>query len=138
MAGRRVYRFLCGLLGAAFVLVGASSLFGFFAYHAPGSDVMLPTGPIGFYFIAFSGIALIGWGGCLLGDAKRPEFGRSVGTATAIALVLGAVIRMVAWLLGDYHVFPGDALRAEAAFFLVLALAFVWLRPPASNQAAEA
>jgi hypothetical protein len=136
--GRRVYRFLCGALGAAFVLVGATSILGFFAYHSPGSDVMVPTGPIGFYFVAFAGFALIGWGGCLIGAAKRPEIGRSVGTATAVALVLGAVIRMSAWFVGDYYVFPGEALRAEATAFLVLALAFLWLRPPASAAVTEA
>jgi len=138
MAGRRVFRFLCGLLGAAFVLVGVTSVFGFFAYHTPGSDVMVPTGPVGFYFVAFAGFALIGWGGCLLGAAKRPELGRSVGTATAVALVIGALIRMAAWFVGDYYVFPGPALRAEAAFFLILALAFVWLRPPAAEASTEA
>ena len=136
--GRRVYRFLCGLLGAAFVLVGATSILGFFAYHSPGSDVMVPTGPIGFYFVAFAGFAMIGWGGCLLGAAKRPEIGRSVGTATAVALVLGAVIRMAAWFVGDYYVFPGEALRAEATAFLILALAFLWLRPPAPAVVSEA
>jgi hypothetical protein len=136
--GLRVYRFLCGLLGSAFVLVGATSILGFFAYHLPGSDVMVPTGPTGFYFVAFAGFASIGWGGCLIGAAKNPEIGRSVGTATAVALVLGAVIRMGAWFVGDYHVFPGEALRAEATAFLILALAFLWLRPPERTAAAEA
>jgi len=137
IVGIRVYRFLCSLLGVAFVLVGATSVFGFFAYHAPGSDVMVPTGPIGFYFVAFGGFALIGWGGCLLGAARRPEHARSVGTATAVALVVGAVVRIAAWFVGDYYVFPGGALRAEAAFFLILALAFVWLRPPAPDSSAS-
>jgi len=136
--GRRVYRFLCGLLGAAFVLIGASSILGFFAYHSPGSDVMVPTGPIGFYFVAFAGFAMVGWGGCLIGAAKQPEIGRSVGTATAAALVLGAVIRMMAWFVGDYYVFPGGALRAEATALLILALAFLWLRPPARTAVSEA
>jgi hypothetical protein len=126
------------LLGSAFVLVGATSMLGFFAYHSPGSDVMVPTGPIGFYFVAFAGFALIGWGGCLIGASKHPEIGRSVGTATAFALVLGAVIRMTAWYVGDYYVFPGEALRAEATAFLILALAFLWLRPPVRAAAGEA
>lgn len=91
---------------------------------------MLPTGPTGVYFVAFAGFAMIGWGGCLIAAAKRPEIGRSIGTATALALVLGAVIRMLAWFVGDYYVFPGAALRVEATAFLILALAFLWLRPP--------
>jgi hypothetical protein len=131
IVGSRVYRFLCALLGVAFVLVGVTSVFGFFAYHAPGSDVLVPTGPIGFYFVAFGGFAMIGWGGCLLGAARNPEAGRAIGTATAVALVIGAIVRIAAWFVGDYYVFPGGALRAEAACFLVLALAFLWLRPPA-------
>jgi hypothetical protein len=32
-------------------------------------------------------------------------------------------------------VFPGSVLRAEAALFLILALAFVWLRPPRAGEA---
>ena len=126
------------MLGAAFVLVGATSIFGFFAYHWPGNDLALPTGPTGVYFVAFAGFAMIGWGGCLIAAAKRPEIGRSIGTATAVALVLGAVVRMVAWFVGDYYVFPGAALRGEATAFLILALAFLWLRPPAPAAGGEA
>ena len=74
----------------------------------------------------------------MIGAAKNPEFGRSVGTATAVALVLGAVIRMGALFVGDYYVFPGEALRAEATAFLILALAFLWLRPPERTPTAEA
>jgi hypothetical protein len=51
-----------------------------------------------------------------------------VGTATAFALVLMALYRILGWLMGDYA-YLGDVLRGEAVFFLVLALAFVWLRP---------
>ena len=120
---------LCGLLGAAFIATGLVSIVGFLASHAPGSEVIVPTGPVGFYFVAFAGCALLGWGGCLVGAARRPESGRAVGTATAIALVALAAVRMTAWFVGDYHVFPGELLRVEAALFLILALAFTWLRP---------
>jgi hypothetical protein len=123
------YRFLCGALGGLFVGVGLVCFAAFTAYHAPGSDVAVPTGPTGFYFVAFTGCALVAWGGCLLGAARRPEGGRSVGTATALGLVMCAVYRMLAWVVGDYYLFPGEVLRAEAALFLILALAFVWLRP---------
>ena len=73
--------------------------------------------------------ALIGWGGGLLGASRDPSSGRAIGTATAVALVLSAVYRMVAWIVGDYYVWLGDASRAEAAVLLLLALAFVWWRP---------
>jgi len=71
----------------------------------------------------------VAWGGCLLGAARRPREARAVGTATAVGLVMCGVYRMLAWVVGDYYVFPGGVLRAEAALFLVLALAFLWLRP---------
>jgi hypothetical protein len=130
MRSLRVYRFLCGLLGGLFVLTGVAAVGGFFAYHMPGSDPAIPTGPVGFYFIAFSGCALVAWGGCLFAAARHPESARGIGTATAVGLVLAAVCRMAAWIVGDYYVFPGELLRAEAAAMLVLALAFIWLRPP--------
>jgi hypothetical protein len=53
-----------------------------------------------------------------------------VGTATALALVFSAVYRMAGWVVGDYYVWLGDLPRAEAAILLILALLFVWLRPP--------
>ena len=65
----------------------------------------------------------------MLGAARRPASGRSVGTFSALALVLMALVRIFAWVMGDYA-YLGDALRGEAVIFLLLALAFVWLRPP--------
>ena len=44
--------------------------------------------------------------------------------------MLSAVYRMAGWVVGDYYVWLGDLPRIEAAIFLVLALLFVWLRPP--------
>jgi hypothetical protein len=135
MAGLGAYRFLCGALGGVFVLVGLTCFAGFIAYHAPGSDVAVPTGPTGFYFVAFAGCALVAWGGCLLGAARRPREARSIGTATAVGLVMCGVYRMLAWVVGDYYVFPGGVLRVEAALFLILALAFLWLRPLPQGEA---
>ena len=134
MASLRAYRFLCGALGGVFVLTGLTCFAGFIAYHAPGSDVAVPTGPTGFYFVAFAGCALVAWGGCLLGAVRRPEGARAVGTATAVGLVMCGIYRMLAWVVGDYAVFPGGVLRVEAALFLIVALAFVWLRPPRPGQ----
>ncbi len=124
------YRVLCATLGGRFVWVGLLAFGGFFAYHLPGSDPALPTGPTGFYFVAFSGCALVAWGGCLIGAARRPEGGRAVGTASAVGLVLCALMRIVAWNVGDYYEWAGDLWRVEASIFLVLAMAFLWLRPP--------
>jgi hypothetical protein len=129
MDSLRAYRFLTGSLGIAFILFGLMLVLSFFGYQTPNSTPSIPTGPVGFYFVAFSGCALVGWGGGLLGAARRPRGGRTVGTASAVALVLMSVVRMVAWLIGDYQAWLGDLPRGEAAFFLLLALAFLWLRP---------
>jgi hypothetical protein len=126
---QRVFVALCAVLGAAFVAVGLLSLFAFLRYQVPGQTGVLGLGPIGHYVLAFLGCALVGWGGSLFAVLRRPELARSVATATAVALVLSAVYRMIAWVVGDYAA-VGNVLRVEAAVFLLLALALVWLRPP--------
>ncbi len=68
--------------------------------------------------------------------ARQPETGRAIGTSTSFALVLMAVYRMVGWVVGDYYVWVGDLLRAEAGVFLLFALAFLWLRPAKAVVAA--
>ncbi|UCE86871.1 MAG: hypothetical protein JSU66_03825 [Deltaproteobacteria bacterium] len=126
------YRALCGLLGIPLILLGVGLVLGFFRAMAPGGEPpgpLVPLGPNGLYYMAFLGTALVGWGGGLVGAMRQPETSRSVGTATAVALVLSAGYRMLAWFLGDYY-FLGEILRVEAAILLLLALAFVWLRPP--------
>ena len=125
----RAYRFLSGSLGIAFLLFGLMLTLSFFAYQQPGSTPNIPTGPVGYYFVAFAGCALMGWGGGLLGAARRPEYNRTIGTVTAFVFVLMAVVRMMAWVVGDYYVWLADVPRIEAAVLLLLALAFVWLRP---------
>ena len=87
-----------------------------------------PIGPQGYYFVAFSGSCLVAWGFCLFG-AARGAGGRAIGTATAIGLSLGAIYRLLVWTLGDFW-WMGDTPRVEAIVFLVIALAFLWLRPP--------
>jgi hypothetical protein len=126
----RGYTILCAFLGALLCVVGLFFFVQFFRFHAPGGLglPLLPMGPNGHYFVAFTGSALVGWGGALLGAARHPETSRAVGTATIVALVMSAVYRMVAWVVGDYAVL-GSLPRAEAAGFLLLALGFVWLRP---------
>jgi hypothetical protein len=125
----RPYAWLCGSVGVLMVIAGLLLFVSFVGYHAPNSEPGIPTGPVGFYFVAFSGCALLGWGGSLLATARQPRSGRAVGTATAFALVLSALYRMLGWVVGDYYVFAGELLRVEAGVFLLLALAFLWLRP---------
>jgi hypothetical protein len=134
-----VYRIQCGLLGAAWLAVGAGLFTMFFAYHSPGGrgeGLFATMGPQGHYLAAFAGCALLVWGVLLLAAARRPHEGRAVGAATALGLVLCAAYRMVAWIVGDYAA-VGDLLRIEAAVFLTLALGFVWLRPAPPTRPAR-
>ena len=133
----RAYQILCGVWGVFLALAGAVSFMGFFAFHAPDSQAgVLPVGPNGAYFMAFTGCALIAWGGCLVGAARRPTAAPFVATASVVGLVLAALYRMVAWIVGDYASL-GNVLRVEAAVLLLVALAFVWLRPAAAAPEAQ-
>jgi hypothetical protein len=123
------FRVVAALTGASFVVLGAVLFLAFFAYQRPGSEAPLPMGPLGHYFAAFAGCALVGWGGALVAGARDAATGRMLAPATALALTGLALYRMVGWFMGDYYALAGDLLRYEAALFLVLALAFVWLRP---------
>lgn len=123
------YRVLAGTLGVAFVVFGLVLTATFFGYQRVGSTPAVPTGPVGHYFVAFAGCALIGWGGGLIGAARSPVANRAVSTATVCALILMGAVRIVAWAVGDYHAWLGGLPRLEAAFFLLIALGFVWWRP---------
>ena len=129
------YRVVSGALGTLLLLSGFAFFIGFFRSQVLYSTPAIPTGPVGHYFVAFTGCALVAWGGGLLGVARDPSSGRALATATALALVLSAVYRMAGWMVGDYYVWLGELPRGEAALFLVLALAFVWLRPRAGATA---
>ena len=127
------YRILAGIVGAAFAAGGAALFASFFAYQRPGTEAPLPGGPHAHYFAATAGCALIALGGALLAGAARGELSRSLGTASALALVLLALMRMLAWFSGDFYG-AGDLPRIEAALFLAVALAFVWLRPSRTQR----
>ena len=126
------YRVLCGVLGAGLVLGGVVFGLGFLGAMAPGGVAggpISPLGPNGLYFMAFTACGLIGWGGGLVGAARHPATGRTVGTFSAWAMVAMGFYRFVGWLMGDFaHL--GELPRIEAVIFLALAVAFVWLRPP--------
>jgi hypothetical protein len=128
------YRTLSGIVGAALAALGLALFASYFAYQRPGSEAPLPGGPHAHYFAATAGCALIAWGGALAAGAIRGDLSRSLGTTTALALVLLALMRVVAWFSGDYYAVAGDLPRAEAAAFLLAALGFVWLRPRASER----
>jgi hypothetical protein len=83
----------------------------------------------GYYILGVAGSALFAWGGCLIATARAPAATPGVATATTAGLIVGAVLRLLAWYSGEYRP-AGDQLRLEAALLAVLALGFVWLRPP--------
>jgi hypothetical protein len=135
----RTYAVLCWLFGALALLVGLQFLATFFASLAPDAAPAFrgafPIGPTGLYFVAFSGCCLGAWCGALFGAARASRarrgnrtLARAVGTATAVALVLHAVYRMAVWFMGDFA-WLGEIPRFEAGGFLLLALAFLLLRP---------
>ncbi len=129
------YRALSVLVGVAFAALGLAIFASFFAYQRPGSAAPLPGGPLVHYAAATAGCAFVAWGGALASGAIRGDLARSLGTATAWALVMLALTGIVGWLMGDYYALAGELPRAEAAGALVLALAFVWLRPrPAKRR----
>lgn len=130
------YRVLSGVVGVLLVLGGGVFLMGFLSAMGPGGTVdgsLSPVGPNGVYFMAFTACGLIGWGGGLIGVAREPALGRTVGTFTIVAMILMAFYRFVGWFLGDFaHL--GVLPRVEAWIFLAIALGFVWLRPPAPER----
>ena len=130
-----LYRVLMGTLGVAWVVLGFGLVAAFFLDQRPGSVPLIPTGPIGRYFVAFTGCALIGWGSAMVGAAREPasSTSRTVGTATAFVLILMAGVRMVAWAIGDYASWLGEVPRQEATALLLVALALVWLRPTVAD-----
>lgn len=107
--------FICGFIDRALFQVFARPLF--------------DTDPWGYYMLGVAGSALIVWGVALASAVRTPEANVGVATATTVGLVLGAMLRLLAWYSGEYRL-AGDQLRIESAVFLVLALGFVWLRPP--------
>jgi len=138
MKSHRLYRVLMGTLGVAWMVLGLGLVAAFFLYQRPNSVPLIPTGPIGHYFVAFTGCALLGWGSAMIGAAREPasSTSRTVGTATAFVLVLMAGVRMVAWTIGDYASWLGDVPRQEATALLGVALALVWLRPTVADTMA--
>jgi hypothetical protein len=107
--------FLCGFIDRALFQVFARPLF--------------DTDPWGAYMVGIAGSALVVWAIALGALARAPATHRGVATATTVGLVLGAILRLLAWYSGEYRQ-AGEQLRLESAVFLAMALGFVWLRPP--------
>jgi len=133
----RSYSLLCRTCGVLLLLGGVGFVLSSFRALAPGAESVtpFPMGPNGLYFFAFTGCALVGWGGALFA-APAGAAGRRLGTTTALALALMALYRMAVWVMGDVW-WLGELPRIEAALFLLIALAFVWLRPARASSEAS-
>ena len=107
--------FLCGFIDRALFQVFARPLF--------------DTDPWGYYVLGIAGSVLVVWAVALASVVRTPAANPGVATATTVGLILGAIVRLLAWYSGEYR-FEADQLRLESAIFLVLALGFIWLRPP--------
>ena len=119
---------VCILVGLIFVVAFLDrALFQIFAHP------LFDTNYWGYYILGFAGSALLAWAGCLIAAARDPEHGAGIGTATAAGLMLGSVLRLLAWYSGEYRL-AAEQLRIESAILVVLALGFVWLRPPRGSR----
>lgn len=138
-SGRRAhlpYRLLAAVTAALCFLIGLLFIVAFLdrALFQVLARPLFDTNYWGYYILAFAGSALVAWGGCLVAAVRAPERAPGIGTATAAALILGSVLRLLAWYSGEYR--PADEmLRFEAGLLAVVALGFVWLRPSRGDRA---
>lgn len=125
------YRVLAAVTALFFFLFGFVFICGFIdrALFQVFTRPLFDTDPWGYYMLAIAGGALVVWAVALASAVRAPAENRAVATATTVGLILGAVLRLLAWYSGEYRP-AGDQLRLESALFLVLALGFIWLRPP--------
>ena len=125
------YRLLAATAAGVCFLVGFLCVVAFFdrALFQVFAHPLFDTDYWGYYVLGFAGSALVAWGGCLVAAVRDPIGASGVGTATATALILASILRLLAWYSGEYRL-AAEQLRVEAGVLAVVALAFVWLKPP--------
>lgn len=125
------YRLLAALTAAFFFLLGFVFICGFIdrALFQILARPLFDTDPWGYYILGVAGTGLVVWAVSLVTVVRAPALNRGVATATTVGLILGAILRLLAWYSGEYRE-AADQLRLESGIFLVLALGFIWLRPP--------
>jgi formate-dependent nitrite reductase membrane component NrfD len=131
MSRHLAYRVLAAVTASFFFLFGFVFLCGFIdrALFQVLARPLFATDPWGYYILGVAGTGLIAWAVSLFAVVRAPTLHPGVATATTVGLILGAILRLLAWYSGEYRQ-AGDQLRLEAGVFVVLALGFVWLRPP--------
>jgi hypothetical protein len=130
MPRHAAYRLLAAVTAFFFALLGLLFVCGFIdrALFQVFAHPLFDTDAWGYYLLGIAGSALIAWAACLVAVVRAPATTTGIATATTIGLVLGAILRLLAWYSGEYRL-AGDQLRLESGLLLVLALGFVWLRP---------
>ncbi len=119
---------LCFLIGTLFITAFLDrALFQVFARP------LFETNYWGYYILAFAGSALVAWGGCLVAAVRDPVRASGIGTATAAALILAGILRLLAAYSGEYRLVDGQ-LRIEAGVLAIVALGFVWLKPARGDR----
>jgi len=131
------YRLLAAVTAFFFLLFGFIFLCGFIdrTLFQVLARPLFDTDPWGYYMLGVAGSVLMMWAASLIAIVRAPTMNPGVATATTVGLVLGAILRLLAWYSGEYRQ-AGDQLRLESAVFLMLALGFVWLRPPRAEPPA--
>jgi formate-dependent nitrite reductase membrane component NrfD len=131
MSRHLAYRLLAAVTACWFFLFGFVFLCGFIdrTLFQVLAHPLFDTDPWGYYILGVAGSGLIVWAIALFASVRAPTLHPGVATATTVGLILGAIVRLLAWYSGEFR-HAGDQLRLEAGLFLVLALGFIWLRPP--------
>jgi hypothetical protein len=131
MPGHLPYRLLAAVTASFFLLFGVIFICGFLdrTLFQVLARPLFDTDPWGYYMLGIAGVGLVVWAVALIAAVRAPTVNRGIATATTVGLVLGAILRLLAWYSGEFRA-AGDQLRLESACYLVLALGFVWLRPP--------
>jgi hypothetical protein len=130
------YRLLAGVTAALCFLVGMVFIVAFLdrALFPVFARPLFDTDYWGYYILGFAGSTLVAWGGCLIAAVRDPQRSIGVATATTSALIIGGILRLLAWYSGEYRG-AAEQLRLEAAVLVLLALGFVWLRPSRDDRA---
>ncbi len=136
MRGYWAYRMLAAITAAFCLLIGLLFIVAFCdrALFQVFARPLFDTNYWGYYMLGFAGSALVAWAGCLLVAARTPEHSSGIGAATAAGLIVGTIVRLLAWYSGEYRL-AGAQLQLESAALVLVALAFVWLRPPRGGNA---
>lgn len=135
MPGHLPYRLLAAVTAALFFLFGIVFICGFLdgTLFQVLARPLFDTDPWGYYLLGIAGAGLVVWAVALVAVVRAPTANPAVGTATIVGLVLAAILRLLAWYSGEFRS-AGDQLRLESGIYLVLALGFVWLRPPRAPE----